>query len=323
MKRRRFIASLGSAVAFPLAGRAQQSMPVVGFLQPTSRDANADRLHAFQQGLNASGYVEGQNLAIEYRFAENQVDRLPALAADLVRRQVAVITAMPDPAARAAKAATSTIPIVFLTANDPVAAGLVSSLGRPGGNATGLANMNIELVAKRLGLLYDLVPGAARFAALVNPNTFTSEAATEIRATAASLGKQIDVFTASTAPEIDKAFASLTKNRVEALLVRPSPFFVDLRAQIVSLAARHSLPAIYHDRQFCETGGLMSYGTSLADQLRQVGIYVGRVLKGEKPSDLPVLQPTKFELVINLKTAKTLGLTVPNTLRAAADEVIE
>ena len=324
MKRRGFIALLGSAAAFPLATRAQRpAMPTIGFLQPTSRDANVARLRAFQHGLSEVGYVEGHNIAIEYRFAENQSDQLPALAADLVRRQVAVIAAMPNPAALAAKAATSTIPIVFLTANDPVAAGLVSSLNRPGGNATGLANLNIELTAKRLGLLHDLVPDAMRFAALVNPDTFTPEAANEFKAAALYLSKQINVLTASTASEIDTAFTSIAQERVQALLVRPSPFFVDRRVQLVTLAAGHSVPTIYHDRQFSEAGGLMSYGTSLADQLRQVGVYVGRILKGEKPADLPVLQPGKFELVINLKTAKVLGLTVPNTLRAAADEVIE
>jgi putative tryptophan/tyrosine transport system substrate-binding protein len=324
IRRREFITLLGGAATWPLAAHAQQpAMPVIGFLQPTSRDANADRLRAFHQGLKESGYIEGENIAIEYRFAENQNDRLPALAADLVRRQVAAITAMPAPAALAAKAATSTIPIVFLLANDPVAMGLVASLNRPGGNVTGLANLNNEITSKRLGLLYDLVPGAVRFAALVDRKMAAPESVAEFSTAAAAFGKPIEVFTAGTPAEIDAAFASLKQKQVGALLVRPSPFFVDRRIQLVMLAAHHGLPAIYHDRQFSEAGGLMSYGTSLADQLRQVGIYTGRVLKGEKPGDLPVLQPTKFELVINLKTAKALGLTVPPSLLAVADEVIE
>jgi putative ABC transport system substrate-binding protein len=324
IRRRQFIAMLGSAAAaLPLAARAQQPVPVIGFLQPTSRDANETRLRAFRRGLQESGYVEGRNVSIEYRFAENNGDQLATLAADLVRRQVAVITAMPDPAARAAKAATSTIPIVFLTANDPIATGLVSSLNRPGGNATGLANLNQDLTAKRLGLLQDLVPGAMHFAVLVNPNTLTPEAAAEIRKAASSMGKQIDVLTAGNAAEIDMAFERFVQNRVDGLMVRPSPFFVDRRAQLASLAARYRIPVIYHDRQFSEAGGLMSYGTSLVEQLREVGIYVGRILKGEKPADLPVMQPTKFELVINLHAAKALGLEIPPGVLTLADEVIE
>jgi putative ABC transport system substrate-binding protein len=320
--RRDFITLLGGAAVWPVAARAQ-AMPVIGFLQPTSRDANADRLRAFHQGLKASGYVDGENVAIEYRFAENQNDRLPALAADLVRRRVAVITAMPAPAALAAKAATSTIPIVFLLANDPIAMGLVASLNRPGGNVTGLANLNNEITSKRLGLLHDLVPGAARFAALVDGKMVAPESVAEFSSAAATFGKPIEVLTAGTPAEIDAAFANLKQKQIDALLVRPSPFFVDRRVQLVTLAARHGLPTIYHDRQFSEVGGLMSYGTSLADQLQQVGIYTGRVLKGEKPGDLPILQPTKFELVINAKTAKTLGLIIPPSLLAIADEVIE
>jgi putative ABC transport system substrate-binding protein len=330
MQRRAFITLLGgAAAAWPLAAMAQQrrALPVIGFLQPTSRDANADRLRAFHRGLSESGYVEGQNVAIEYRFAENQNDRLPALVADLVRRQVDVITAIPDPAARAAKAATSTIPIVFFVASDPVAMGLVSSLNRPGGNLTGFANLNINVLpAKRLGLLHELVPGAVRFAALVSPNT-APELVAEFREATSSIGGQIDVFTASTGPEIDMAFASLVQQRAEVLLVMPSPFFVDRRVQIATLAARHAVPAIYHDRQFSAVGGLMSYGPDLMDQLRQVGIwrlpgvYTGRILKGEKPADLPVIRPTRFELVINRATARQLGIEIPPTLLAI--EVIE
>jgi putative ABC transport system substrate-binding protein len=325
MRRRDFITLFGgAAAAWPLAARAQQAgMPVIGFLQPASREANADRLRAYRDGLKETGYIEGQNVAIEYRFADGQNDRLPNLATDLVHRQVTVITAMPKLAAVAAKAATSTIPIVFLAADDPVAIGLVSSLNQPGGNVTGLADMNGEITPKRLGILHDLVPKADRYAAMVNPNTLTTADVAEIKASASASGKQIEIFVAGTPADIDLAFADFAQKGVQALLVVPNSFFVDRRAQIVELAKRHALPAIYHDRQFAEAGGLVTYGTNLADQIRQVGIYTGRILKGDKPADLPVLQPTKFDLTINLKTAKSLGLTVPPLLLSLADEVIE
>jgi ABC-type uncharacterized transport system substrate-binding protein len=327
MRRREFMTLLGGAViAWPLAARAQQApMPVIGFLHSGSLEPNANRVAAFRKGLSEAGYVEGQNVAIEFRWAVDQNDRLPDLAADLIRRRVAVIaTPGSTPASLAAKAATETIPIVFLIGGDPVALGLVASLNRPGGNATGVNLQLVELVPKQLGMLRELVPAANRFVALVNPNTaYTDTVVKDLQASASGLGVPIEFLRAGTDREIDAAFANLVQKPGGALLVGPDAVFVSRRAQIVTLAARHALPAIYYVRDFAGIGGLMSYGPNLAHTYRQAGIYVGRVLKGEKPADLPVVQPTKFELVVNLNTARALGLTVPDRLLALADEVIE
>jgi putative tryptophan/tyrosine transport system substrate-binding protein len=327
MRRREFMTLLGGAViAWPLAARAQQApMPVIGFLHSGSLEPNANRVAAFRKGLSEAGYVEGQNVAIEFRWAVDQNDRLPDLAADLIRRRVAVIaTPGSTPASLAAKAATETIPIVFLIGGDPVALGLVASLNRPGGNATGVNLQLVELVPKQLGMLRELVPAANHFVALVNPNTaYTDTVVKDLQASASGLGVPIEILSAGTDREIDAAFANLVQKPGGALLVGPDAVFVSRRAQIVTLAARHALPAIYYVRDFAGIGGLMSYGPNLAHTYRQAGIYVGRVLKGEKPADLPVVQPTKFELVVNLNTARALGLTVPDRLLALADEVIE
>jgi putative ABC transport system substrate-binding protein len=327
MRRREFITLLGgAAAAWPLAARAQQpAMPVVGFLHGTSPETNMDRLRGFHRGLKDTGYVEGENVTIVYRWAENRIDRLPELAADLVRRQVAVIAAVGAPAAvLAAKGATTTIPIVFNINEDPVRLGLVASLSRPGGNLTGTNFLSGELVAKRLELLRELVRAVSRLAVLVNPSTGNAETIVKDLETAArAIGAQTQVFNASSGREIDTAFAALVGERPDALFVGPDPFFLGRRVQLVNLASRHAMPATYSTRDFAEAGGLMSYGTNLTDIYRQVGIYTGHILRGAKPSDLPVVQPTKFELVINLQTARMLGLTVPPTLLARADEVIE
>jgi len=328
MRRREFIALVGSSAAWPLAARAQQAaMPVVGLLHPTSPDAFADnRLRGFRQGLKDAGFVEGENVAIEYRYADNQPDRLPDLAADLVRRRVAVIAATGGPpSVFAAKAATTTIPIVFVIGDDPVRHGLVASLARPGGNLTGVNVLLVELVAKRLELLRELVPGAARVAVLVDPaNTTVAESTLkDVEAAARAIGLQIQALKVTTSREIDAAFATLVRERVDTLFVSSGSFFNDRRVQLVLLATRHGIPTIYPYREFADAGGLMSYGANLRDAYRQMGVYVGRILKGAKPADLPVVQSTKFELVINAQAAKVLGLTVPDKLLSLADEVIE
>jgi putative ABC transport system substrate-binding protein len=314
------------AAAWPLAARAQQAaMPVIGFLDTRSPDAMTDRLRAFREGLKDSGYVERENVAIEYRWAENQLDRLPELAADLVQRRVAVIAASTPYPAFAAKAATTTIPIVFIAPEDPVRLGLVASLARPGGNATGINFFSDELTAKRLGLLRELVPAATRVAVLVNP---ANAAATptmlpNVEAAARAMGLQIQVVNANTSREIDAAFATLTRVRPDALFVTGGPFLLSRRVQLALLAVRYAVPASYGSREYVEFGGLMSYGTNQTDVLRQVGVYAGRILKGAKPADLPVLQAIKFELVINQQAARAIDLIVPPTLIARADEVIE
>jgi putative ABC transport system substrate-binding protein len=324
--RRKFLAALGSAAAWPLAARAQQpAMPVIGLLDPRSPDAMADRLRAFRQGLKEVGYVEGENVTIIYRFAEDQNDRLPELAAELVRRQVTVIAASATTAAPAAKAATTTIPIAFIAAEDPVRLGLVASLARPGGNLTGINFFSSELAAKRLDLLHELLPRAARIAVLVNPANATNTASIlrDVEAAARAIGLQVQVLNASTGPEINAAFENVGRDRPDALFVGPDTFLIARRIQVVQLAAFHRLPAVYPARDFLEVGGLMSYGTNVMDAFRQLGIYAGRILKGAKPADLPVVQSSKFELVINAETARMLGLTVPDKLLVAADEVIE
>ena len=326
MKRREFITLLGGgAAAWPLAAGGQQpAMPVVGLLHPSSTDTS--RLRAFRQGLKDAGFIEGENVAIEYRSADDQTDRLPALAAELVQRRVAVIAAIGGiPSALAAKAATTTIPIVCLVGIDPVRLGLVASLARPGGNLTGINILSTELASKRLELLRALVPGATRIAVLVDPTNAAGTDSTlrDVGAAARALGLQIQVLNASTSLELEAAFATLVSERSDALLVGSTPFLFDRRVQLAQLAARHAVPAIYQDRHHAEVGGLMSYGASLVDAYRHVGVYAGRILKGAKPADLPVVQSTKFELVINVPTARMLGLNVPQALLATADEVIE
>jgi ABC-type uncharacterized transport system substrate-binding protein len=326
MTRRELITLLGAAAAsWTLAARAQQPvMPVIGFLNNASPEAWAPFVAAFRQGLKEAGYVEGQNVTTEYRWGEGHIDRLPGLAADLIRRQVAVIVATGTPAALAAKAATTTIPIVFDTAGDPITLGLVASLNLPGGNATGVALVNSTLVAKRLGLLHDLLPTAKIIGLLVNPkDPRTKNQSSDLQEAAHALGIQVHILNASSEREIDTAFAGLVQLGADALIVGTGEPFNRRPEQLASLAIQHKVPAIYQQREFVAAGGLMSYASSLADAYRLVGIYVGRILKGEKPADLPVMQATKFEFVINLKTAKALDLTFPPGLLAIADEVFE
>jgi putative tryptophan/tyrosine transport system substrate-binding protein len=324
--RRKFIVALGgTAFAWPLAARAEQSpMPVIGFLSYASRESAQRYIAGFYQGLKEAGFVEGQNVAVEYRWAEGRYEELPALAADLVHRQVAVILSGGSPSALAAKAATATIPIIFTSGDDPIRAGLVASLSRPGGNVTGVYSFFTGLETKRLGLLRELVPQAKVVLALVNLKLRDAEIQSrDLEAAAGILGQQIPIINASSETELDTAFATISQLRAEALLVSADPFFIVRREQIVALAARYAIPAIYFLREFVASGGLMSYGTSLADSYRLAGIYTGRVLKGDKPAELPVVQATKFEFVINLKTANDLGLSIPSGVLAIADEVIE
>jgi putative ABC transport system substrate-binding protein len=326
-KRREFITLLGGAtVAWPLAVRAQQTgMPVIGFLGSDSPGLYADRLRALRRGLKETGYIEGQNLTIEYRWAEGRNDRLPALATDLIRRPVAVIAASTTPSALALKAATTTIPIVFFVAGDPIALGLVASLNHPGGNLTGTTTLTLEVGQKWLQLLHEMVPTATTFALLVNPTSpnLAEAQSLDLQKAARALGLQVHLLQASTDQDFDTVFATLAKLRAGGLVISSDSFFFTRSEQLAALAAQHAVPAIFGFREFAAAGGLMSYGASVTDQHRTLGVYIGRILKGEKPSDLPVQQATKVELIINLKTARALGLEIPPTLLARADEVIE
>ena len=326
MRRRDFMPLLGGAATWPIAARAQQSaMPVIGFLHPASREGFEENLRGFRQGLKESGYAEGENVAFEFRWADGQLDRLPGLAADLVRRRVTVIVTASPPAAFAAKEASATIPIVFGMAQDPVKLGLVASLARPGGNLSGINLLLTELVAKRLELLRAMVPAAKRLAVLVNPAQATNTESTlqEVQAGAQAMGLQFRILNVGTSQEIDAAFAGFENERPDALFVGSGTLFTGRRVQLTQWAAHHRMPASYSDRAYVEAGGLMSYGSNTTDAYRQSGVYVGRILKGAKPADLPVVQSSKFELVINAQTARILSLNVPATLLARADEVIE
>jgi putative tryptophan/tyrosine transport system substrate-binding protein len=326
MRRRDLITLLGSAAAWPLAARAQQSAaPVVGFFSSRSLDGSARHAAAFTKGLSETGYVEGQNVIVEYHWLSGQNDRLPTLMADLVRRRVAVIATAGDPPTLAAKAATATIPIAFGVSGDPVAHGLVASLARPGGNATGINFLTSEVLAKRLGLLRELVPKAVRVAVLVNPTNALSTEPTlrDVPEAARAIGLQIQILNASTSREIEAAFATMALDRADALFVGPDGFFAARRVQFATLATHYRIPASYIAREFVESGGLMSYGTDILDMYRQVGVYTGRILKGANPAELPVVQSTKFEFIINAQAARLLGLEVPNALQLLADEVIE
>jgi putative ABC transport system substrate-binding protein len=327
MKRREFITLIGgAAAAWPIAARAQQlTLPVVGFVSSRSLDGSARHAAAFTKGLSESSYVEGQNVFVEYHWLGGQNDRLPSLMADLVRRRVAVIATAGDPPTLAAKAATARIPIAFGVSGDPVRHGLVASLARPGGNATGINFFTSEVLTKRLGLLQELVPKAVRVALLVNPTNTPSAEPTlrDVPEAARAIGLQIQILNASTSQDIEAAFATIAMDRADALFVAPDGFFNARRVQFATLATRHGIPAAYPSREYVEIGGLMSYGTDLLDMYRQVGVYTGRVLKGAHPADLPIVQSTKFEFVINVQTARALGLTVPDKLLVAADEVIE
>jgi putative ABC transport system substrate-binding protein len=330
MNRREFITLLGGAAALsslrPSTASAEQAMrSVIGFLQSSTPEAGANIAAAFRKGLSEGGYDEGRNLVIEYRWAHNNLNQLPDLAADLVRRRVSVIATLASgDATSAAKAATTTIPIVFSMGADPVQIGLVATLNRPGGNLTGISTMSAELVTKRLGLLRELVPSATRFAALMNPNQPDEQSLTaDVKTAAAAMGRMVDIFHAGTIREIEEAFAKLAQNRPDALHVVSGSFFTNRRVQLTTLVARHGFPAIYGDRQYVEVGGLMSYGPSAIDSFRQAGIYAARLLKGENPAELPILRASKFELVINMPTARAFGLAIPPSLLALADEVIE
>jgi putative ABC transport system substrate-binding protein len=325
MRRREFIAAIGGAAAWPVVAQAQSTMPVIGYLHSGSAEQNVERLAAYRKGLSEEGYIEGQNVAIEFRWANGHGERLQEMAVDLIRRQVSVIaTPGSTDAAVVAKSATAAIPIIFQTAGDPVALGLVASLNRPGGNATGETSMNTALAAKRLGLIRELVPQATRYFALVNPASVLADPFTkDLKTGAASLGIQVEVLRASTVAEIDAAFANLPQEPGIVLLVSTDAFFFIRRSQIIVLAARRALPAMFDNREYAESGGLVSYGASLTEGYRLAGVYTGRILKGAKPTDLPVLQPTRFELVINLTTAKALGLTIPASSLSLADELIE